>query len=104
MNEAAAQTAGPIVGAGYQLLVELIRNSPLSRTELAERLGLSLPSITRLCGPLLVRGLIREGQGAVAQGRGRPRRPLALQPEALHLAGVNITGSDATGVIVNLRG
>jgi glucokinase len=54
-------------------ILELIQeNGPISRSEVARRLGLSLPTITRIVSPLIESGLIYEHSSADSSGGRRP--------------------------------
>jgi predicted NBD/HSP70 family sugar kinase len=83
--------------------LEILRFGPLSRTDIARRLGLSTGSITRLSTPLVDQGLIAE-QGAAVTGRaGRPSRPLEVVADARHFVGLKLTGDHIFGVLTDLK-
>lgn len=86
------------------LLREIILRGPVTRSELAARTGLSLPSLTRLLKGALEAGLVREDEEVAAGGRGRPTRPLSFNPAGGYSFGVKLTGDDATVVAVDLGG
>ncbi len=73
--------------------VAALRHRPQSRTELAEELGLSASVVSRLVGRLLQDSILRE-VGVEANGLGRPRTTLGIEPSAGLLASV-ILGRDA---------
>lgn len=85
------------------VLAALIKRGPLARTELAALRGESLPQMTRLCRPLIDAGLVIETLGP-PDGPGRPRRPLAVRADALHVAGIAVKRGRATGVVMDLAG
>lgn len=95
--------APPGEGASRGMVRLLLRRGPMSRAELARRLELSPATLTRLASPLLGTGLLRE-TGTEPAGPGRPSRPLEVVPDALRVAGVNLTGDRATGVVIGLDG
>lgn len=75
---------------------------PLSRSEVARRLGLSPASLTRLARPLIEQGLLVE-DGAIADpGHGRIMRPLDIAPD-LRFIGVKITVATVHGVLTDAR-
>lgn len=84
--------------------LEILLHGPLSRTELARRLGLSQASLSRLTKPLLARGLLVEAAPRPDPVSGRPTQPLDVVPSARHFVGVKLTGAEAAGVLVDLRG
>lgn len=89
--------------SAQRVLLEILIHGPLSRVELAERLGLSGPSLTRLTKPLLASGRLFEGRPLV-RAAGRPILPLDLDPAAEHFAGVKITADAVYAVVTDLRG
>jgi predicted NBD/HSP70 family sugar kinase len=86
-----------------RLLLEILIHGPLSRVELARRLGLSGPSLTRLTKPLITAGTLIEQRPLVAP-LGRPQLPLDLDSAAELFAGVKITADASYTVVTDLRG
>ena len=84
-------------------MLEVLRHGPLARAELARRLGLSPPSLTRLTAPLIEAGLLTETSARRPVGAGRPSRPLDVVPEACHFVGVKLTEDESYCVLTNLR-
>lgn len=92
-----------------QRVVHLLRTEgPLARADLADRLGLSRPSITTLVGELIDDGTLIELDSRVEGPgyRGRPRKLLGCNPEARRVLGIwiderraRIAVADATGNI-----
>ncbi|WP_159802700.1 ROK family transcriptional regulator [Arthrobacter zhaoguopingii] len=82
---------------------EVLIHGPISRSNLASRLGLSGASLTRLSKPLLDAGVVRERNELVSGGVGRPTRPLEIVPEAHRFVGIKLSGTSAAGVATNLR-
>jgi len=74
-----------------------------SRTEMADRLNISLPSITRIVDQLIVSGLVRS-TGQKESGRGRGRDLLELNVEENLVIGIDLGGSHISGALVNLGG
>lgn len=77
-------------------------HGPISRAALAVRLGMSPASLTRLTKPFLDRGVFVE-LGEVADGVGRPSRPLDVSDALGTFLGVKLTGSDAFAVLTDVR-
>ena len=108
-------------GSNHQMLKQknshLIRkyiyqNSPVSRVEIAQELGLTTPTITGMVTPLLASGLLRETTAPAeeAKGAGRPRMMLEFVPGAYYSCGVdvgpyriNYTLTDLLGNVVATR-
>jgi predicted NBD/HSP70 family sugar kinase len=76
---------------------------PLARTELAHRLDLSTPSLSRLTKPLIDMGLLQEVDDTTTRNGGRPLQPLDVDPDLQHFVGVKLTGTHAHGVLTDLR-
>lgn len=92
-----------LAGSAARVMLEILIHGPLSRVELAARLGLSSPSLTRLTKPLIAAGRLFEGTPQV-RSAGRPLQPLDLDPASEHFAGVKVTADAVHGVITDLRG
>ncbi|MFB7505661.1 ROK family protein [Streptomyces broussonetiae] len=96
----------PLSPAERSVAIEALVHGPLSRTELARRLGLSQGSLTRLTKPLIESGLLVEapeaGGGAEAR-QGRPSRPLGVVADSCSFLGFKITGDTVYGVATTLR-
>lgn len=92
-----------------QRVVHLLRTEgPLARADLADRLGLSRPSITTLVGELIDDGTLVELDSRVEGPgyRGRPRKLLGCNPQARRVIGIwiderraRVALADATGNI-----
>jgi predicted NBD/HSP70 family sugar kinase len=83
------------------VLAVLARQGPLSRAEVAERLGLSPATVTSITRRLLADGMVAEG-GPRTPPTGRPSIPLALVPESAHALGVQVAREHVTGVLTRL--
>lgn len=70
-----------------RLVLALLRNEPLSRSQLADRLGLTPSAITRIVADLVERGLVEETGKLSAAGAGRRAITLGLSNR---LAGIGI--------------
>ena len=84
------------------LVLGELRAEPLqSRTDLAKRTGLSLPTVSEIVAELLAAGIVEER----ATGRsGGGRRPvlLALKPDAGHVVGIKLTETHVIAVLTDL--
>ena len=90
--------------AALGVAIEVLRHGPISRTDIAQRLGLSTPSLTRLSRPLLEQGLIRE-VGDFNDGRaGRPHQLLDVDAGSRHFVGIKLRGSEIIAAATSLRG
>ncbi|GGZ84626.1 ROK family transcriptional regulator [Streptomyces echinoruber] len=96
----------PLSPGERAVAIEVLVHGPLSRTELARRLGLSAGSLTRLTKPLIESGLLVETpeNGAPAAGRqGRPSQPLDVVADSRFFVGFKVTEDMVYGVVTTLR-
>jgi predicted NBD/HSP70 family sugar kinase len=96
--------SGPPSDLGQTAVLALLgRSGPLSRAQLARRLGVSSATVTNVTRRLLAQGLIRELDSVPSDG-GRPARRIGLAADAGHAVGVKVTADRVTGVMVGLDG
>ncbi|KPI12095.1 ROK family protein [Actinobacteria bacterium OK074] len=96
----------PLSPGERSVAIEVLGHGPLSRTELARRLGLSQGSLTRLTKPLIESGLLIEVPEAGAPAglrQGRPSQPLDVVAESRSFLGFKITTDMIYGVVTTLR-
>lgn len=96
----------PLSGSTRQIALEVLLDGPLSRSDLAQRIGLSPGSLTRLTKPLLDSGLLVEADLESAPGSrrlGRPAQPLDVAASSHHFIGVKLTGDHAYAAVTDLR-
>ncbi|XVS60963.1 ROK family protein [Actinosynnema sp. CA-299493] len=99
----AASPWAPLLPSARRVTLEVLLHGPLARSELADRLGLSTASLTRLTKPLMDAGLLREVDTPNPRGGGRPLQPLDVDPEVQRFIGIKLAGFRAYGVLTNLR-
>ncbi|MBC7224263.1 MAG: ROK family transcriptional regulator [Anaerolineae bacterium] len=85
------------------VLNEIRQAGPISRIDLARRIGLSSAAISKLTGRLLSADLIRE-VGFSPSTVGRRPILLALNGDAYHVVGLDLSWQGLRGAIVNLGG
>ncbi|GGS29151.1 ROK family transcriptional regulator [Actinokineospora fastidiosa] len=99
----AASPWAPLLPSARRVTLEVLLHGPLARSELADRLGLSTASLTRLTKPLMDAGLLREADTPSLRGGGRPLQPLDVDPDVQRFIGIKLAGFRAYGVLTNLR-
>ena len=91
----------------YNLIKKYIyRNSPISRVEIAQQLGLTTATITGMVNPMISSGLLREtvAQAEEAKSAGRPRMMLEFVPEAHYICGVDVGVYRTNYCLTDIRG
>jgi len=84
-------------------IIETIRQAgTISRTEIAERTGLTQQSVSRILRVLLERQLLAEGEQTRSERLGKPRTPVRLRPEAAHAVGILVDPDVVSVVLVDL--
>ncbi|OUD04612.1 ROK family transcriptional regulator [Streptomyces swartbergensis] len=84
-----------------EIFATVLTVGPLSRTQLAQRLGLVPSSVTRMLPPLLEHDYLRETD-AVPQGRGRPQKLLHVNPDKHVVVGMKIGPGQVSGVVTDM--
>ncbi len=87
---------------GRRVLLDLLVHGPRSRIRIAERLGLSRASLTRVARELVDGGLVLPGDMLASASRGRPAEELHLRPGAAHFVGVKVTAERVYAVVTDL--
>jgi len=78
---------------------------PVKRSQIAEYLGLTMPTITTNINEMIARGIVREtGLTAPRGSSGRRARPVDIVPEARHFIGVELQGSRWAVCLLDFRG
>ena len=98
-----AAGSGALDGLARDLALTVLIHGPLSRRELADRLGVSAPTLTRLSAPLVESGLLVPADEPVSGRLGRPARPLDIAASAHYFIGVKLAGDTIHAVRTNFR-
>lgn len=79
---------------------------PIKRSEIALRLGLTLPTITANVNGMMARGIVRETGSDQPRSRlvGRKAHPVDIVPESRHFIGVELQGTRRTACLLDYRG
>lgn len=102
-------------GSNHQLLKQnnhnlikrfIYRNSPISRVEIAQQLGLTTATITGMVNPMISSGLLRETVAPTEESKsaGRPRMMLEFVPEAYYVCGVDVGVYHTNYILTDIRG
>lgn len=94
-------------GNAAAVLSEIRARGAVSRSEIAAGVGLSAAAITKIIVELERAGYIAEtppSEPVSARGRGRPRRPLMLNPDRHRFVGVHVGLRRVTAGLVDLAG
>lgn len=78
---------------------------PLRRGEIAQRLGLTMPTITTSVNKMIAQGIVQEIDSPVsASALGRKAHPVDIVSDAKRFAGVELRGCRRTACITDYRG
>jgi predicted NBD/HSP70 family sugar kinase len=95
---------GLIRRLNFSAVLDLIRErSPLSRSEIARQLNISIPTVMRIVDSLFAEGLVRWTGDAETSG-GRPRNLLELDSEGSAVVGIDLSGAEMYGTVADLGG
>ena len=87
------------------ILKTIYHRGPVKRSEIARRLGLTLPTITTCINGMMARGIVQEtGTAAADRYVGRRAHPVDIVPGSRHFVGVEIQGSRRTICLLDYRG
>lgn len=84
-----------------EIFAQVLTSGPVSRTALADRLGLSPSTVTRLLAPLVEAGHLRETTSE-ATGPGRPRRLLHVNTARHVVVGIKIAPTHVAAVLTDM--
>lgn len=88
--------------AARDVLLEVLIHGSLPRAELARRLGLSRPTLSRVTRTLVDHGLLAEGNTERRSSTGRPSELLHVEGGARHFLGIKLTGEALYAVVTDL--
>lgn len=91
-------------GSARSVALAVLRSGPISRADLARRLGLSTASLTRLTRPMISSGLLLERRPEGGNRSGRPSTPLDIDAGRAHFLGIKITWDIIYTVVCDLKG
>jgi predicted NBD/HSP70 family sugar kinase len=84
------------------LVLGELRGGLVSRTELAKRTGLSLPTVSEIVSELIASGVVEERETASSGGGRRPVL-LGLKPDAGYVIGIKLTETRVIAVLTDLN-
>lgn len=87
-----------------QILGAINAADGLSRTELAQRCGLSKAAMSGIVREMLEAGYVEESAIVAGQGQGRPSVLLRIRAEGAYFIGVSLLQDPAQLVLINLNG
>ncbi|MFI6869473.1 ROK family protein [Nocardia sp. NPDC050406] len=86
------------------VLRHIAEHGPCARSEIATGTGLAHGSVTALVADLVERGLVGEDDAVRGGGRGRPGRPLRLEPRRALAVAVQIGAEELRVAVADLAG
>lgn len=89
-------------GAARDVVLDVLRNGPLARSEIARRLNINPGYLTRVVQSLIDAGLLRETGDTDRKQFGRPSRPLSVVAEVQYIVGVKVTADSIHAVVCDL--
>ncbi|MEU4744828.1 ROK family transcriptional regulator [Actinosynnema sp. NPDC023658] len=102
----AARTTHPtwpvLSEAARDVLMELLVHGPMPRAEIAPRLRLSRPTLSRVTKTLVTAGLLVEGATELRSQTGRPSELLHVHGESHHFLGVKLTADRLYAAVTDL--
>lgn len=101
-RDVSAMTALVPDQTGAEIFAQVLTAGPISRTVIAQRLGLSPSTVTRLLSPLIEDGYLSETGQQSASGLGRPQRLLRVNTEQHLVVGIQIARTHVAAVLTDL--
>jgi predicted NBD/HSP70 family sugar kinase len=87
-----------------RVLLEIYTGHAVTRTQIAEVLGLSVMAVTRIVRELVAAGLVEEGPKSTLNPLGRPSTKLALSEAGGYVVGLSLSAYEPCVCLVNIRG
>lgn len=103
MSQETLADTTPLPQSAKAVAIEILVHGPQSRARLANRMGLSAATLTRLVRPLIESGVLVESDAVRTPGRGRSSLPLDVVPERYRFIGVKLTSESIYAVVTDLR-
>ncbi len=97
-------TASLLRSINRSAILDLIReNSPIARSQIAQQLNMSLPTVMRIVDELIAEDLVHP-HGKTESTGGRPRPLLGFNGQAYAVIGVDLGGTKLYGAVADLNG
>jgi predicted NBD/HSP70 family sugar kinase len=87
-----------------RVLLEIYKGHAVTRTLIAEVLGLSVMALTRIVRELVAAGLVEEGPKSTLNPLGRPSTKLALSGAGGYVVGLSLSAYEPCVSLLNIRG
>ena len=87
-----------------RVLLEIYKGHAVTRTQIAEVLGLSVMALTRIVRELVAAGLVEEGPKSTLNPLGRPSTKLALSGAGGYVVGLSLSAYEPCVSLLNIRG
>ncbi|NUS62237.1 MAG: ROK family transcriptional regulator [Saccharothrix sp.] len=84
------------------MLLEVLIHGAMPRAEIATRLHLSRPTLTRVTRTLVLHGLLVEGETQLRSSTGRPSELLHVRGDSHHFLGVKLTADRLYATVTDL--
>lgn len=84
------------------VLLEVLIHGAMPRAEIAARLHLSRPTLTRVTRTLVLNGLLVEGETQLRSSTGRPSEMLHVRGDSHHFLGVKLTADRLYAAVTDL--
>ncbi|MFJ5263133.1 ROK family protein [Streptomyces sp. NPDC088387] len=85
-----------------QIFTTVLSHGPLTRSEVAERAGLSAAAVTKAVRPLIEAGYLVEDTDDARRALGRPANPVRVDAGRALFVGVKATGDELIAVLTDL--
>lgn len=85
-----------------EIFTTVLSHGPLTRSEVAERTGLSAAAVTKAVRPLIGAGYLVEDADDARRALGRPANPVRVDAGRALFIGIKATGDELIGVLTDL--
>lgn len=86
------------------VITELLRSRPTSRTQIAQKTGVSAATVSRVVDQLIDEGLVREVAAVISESRGRRAVLLDVVTDTTYVVGVDVGATNTRYVLADLVG